>query len=350
MYSMKMTVFKYVYLLDESEDTDDDDVLEPKEDFSSAFNSKSLYTQTGIESVKILHKGMFSYIELVKRNKPEELQVIKWISHKAGSLTTSTSGSVKCETIQSQGQSSDIPKECRLIQRLQHVNIIKFLGMLTDTTNQAIGMVLEYMPNGALGDVPITTAFTENEIRKYYKDIVEGIHYIHGERIVHRDVNPNNILVDGSNRLKIADFGLSEEEPEEDCVWFKGTVGTPPYLAPECVKEPGEPYLGKVSPTTSHLMITAGGHMGSGYDFVLDDTQAGRAILRVLTNMMFLNKFERRQLFYPSKQLNSDYHHSDEMTVRFQDILHLMFENDPVKRITAAGLKPMSKNLGTRDA
>ncbi|KAF5401064.1 hypothetical protein PHET_05347, partial [Paragonimus heterotremus] len=138
---------------------------------------------------------------------------IKWISHKTA--TTSTSGSVKFETIQSQGQPNDTSKECRLTQCLQHVNIIKFLGMLTDTTNQATGLgtsdylltsffiVLEYMPNGALGDVPITTTFSENEIRKYYKDLVEGIHYIHGQRIVHRDVNPNNILIDGENRLKV---------------------------------------------------------------------------------------------------------------------------------------------------
>ncbi|KAF6775573.1 hypothetical protein AHF37_05302 [Paragonimus kellicotti] len=295
-------------------------------------------------------KGMFSYVELVKRNKPEELQVIKWISQKAGSLTKSKSGSVRCETLQSQGQPNDIPKECRLTQRLQHVNIIKFLGMLTDTSNQAIGLVLEYMPNGALGDVPITTTFSENEIRKYYKDLVEGIHYIHGERIVHRDVNPNNILVDGENRLKIADFGLSEEEPEKGCMLFKGTVGTPPYLAPECVKEPGEPYLGKVSSTTSHLMIIAGGHMGSGHDFVLDDTQTGGAILRVLTNMTFLKKFGRRQLFCPSKRLILTHYRSDEMTERFRYILNLILERDPVKRITAAGLKQMNKDLETRDA
>jgi serine/threonine protein kinase len=74
----------------------------------------------------------------------------------------------------------------------------------------------------------------EGQIAQYFYDIVQGLQYLHGKKIAHRDIKPDNILLDKDGKSKIADFGL---------VYFHGSdttdnlvrskAGTPAYLAPE---------------------------------------------------------------------------------------------------------------------
>ncbi|KAF5401063.1 hypothetical protein PHET_05346 [Paragonimus heterotremus] len=102
---------------------------------------------------------------------------------------------------------------------------------------------------------------------------------------------------------------------------FKGTVGTPPYLAPECVKEPGEPYLGKP----------------------VDIWAVGMTLYWMIHRQNYFEGVDKYDIF---EQIRTKpiVLPSDEMTMKFQHILNLIFGKDPVKRITAAGLKQMTKD------
>ena len=75
-------------------------------------------------------------------------------------------------------------------------------------------------------------------IAKYiFRQIIIGIGYIHKQKIVHRDIKLENILIDNEGVVKIADFGISKILSISGKEKLKDRSGTPAYMAPEiCVK------------------------------------------------------------------------------------------------------------------
>jgi serine/threonine protein kinase len=93
-------------------------------------------------------------------------------------------------------------------------------------------VVIEYISGGSLQSlidefrgVPVASA------RRYLRDILKGLEYLHSEDIVHRDIKPQNVLllIDGS--CKLTDFGTSEKVAKLSGV--ASMEGTPQYMAPE---------------------------------------------------------------------------------------------------------------------
>lgn len=81
------------------------------------------------------------------------------------------------------------------------------------------------------------TFVTEPEARYFMRDILNGIHYLHFKRVIHRDLKPGNLLLGDGLRVKIADFGLSSKIQGQD---LRNTVcGTPHYIAPEVMGHKG---------------------------------------------------------------------------------------------------------------
>lgn len=73
-----------------------------------------------------------------------------------------------------------------------------------------IFIVIEYVPNGELFDYILKHGrLQEDEARKFFRQLIEGISYIHSHNICHRDIKPENLLLDKDNNIKISDFGLS---------------------------------------------------------------------------------------------------------------------------------------------
>lgn len=71
-------------------------------------------------------------------------------------------------------------------------------------------MVLEYVPNGELFDYILKkNRLSEEEARKFFRQLITGIKYIHDQNICHRDIKPENLLLDKDMNIKISDFGLS---------------------------------------------------------------------------------------------------------------------------------------------
>lgn len=101
--------------------------------------------------------------------------------------------------------------ELALLQKIRHPNVVQFLGAVTQSCPMMI--VTEYLPKGDLreylkrkGKLSTTTAV------RLALDIARGMSYLHENRpeaIIHRDLEPSNILRDDSGSLKVADFGVS---------------------------------------------------------------------------------------------------------------------------------------------
>ena len=131
-----------------------------------------------------------------------------------------------------------IEKEINLQKKLHHQNIIHQYSVLD--TETAIYIITEYCSGGELFDYIVSKRrLPEVEACRIFQQLINGLEYLHKQKICHRDLKPENLLFDAKKNLKIADFGLSNE-------YLNGKLGTPCgspcYAAPEMVT--GQKYMG----------------------------------------------------------------------------------------------------------
>lgn len=74
----------------------------------------------------------------------------------------------------------------------------------------------------------------ETEAMKMFHQLISGVQYIHKIGVVHRDLKPQNILLDYKKAIKIVDFGLSNTYKKGELL--KTPCGSPCYAAPEMIK------------------------------------------------------------------------------------------------------------------
>ena len=85
-------------------------------------------------------------------------------------------------------------------------------------------------PDDPLGYIAVPLA----NARPYFRDILQGLEYLHFQGVIHRDLKPENILLDAEGVVKLADFGLSVVVEADDAEHtLSASVGTPLFMAPE---------------------------------------------------------------------------------------------------------------------
>ncbi|XXG90336.1 hypothetical protein AAC387_Pa12g2123 [Persea americana] len=102
--------------------------------------------------------------------------------------------------------------ELALLQKVRHPNVVQFLGAVTQSNPMMI--VTEYLPKGDLRAYLRRKGALKPALAvKLALDIARGMNYLHEhtpEAIIHRDLEPSNILRDDTGHLKVADFGVSK--------------------------------------------------------------------------------------------------------------------------------------------
>lgn len=129
-------------------------------------------------------------------------------------------------------------REIAVLKKLDHSNIVRLVEVLDDPEEDNLYMAFELMEKGEVMDVPTDKPLPEVTAWKYFRDIVQGIEYLHYQKIIHRDIKPSNLLLSDDDHVKIADFGVSNEFTGND-VYLSGTAGTPAFMAPETLSEKG---------------------------------------------------------------------------------------------------------------
>ncbi len=118
---------------------------------------------------------------------------------------------------------------------LHHINIVETVDLVQDEQRHWCE-VMEYCPGGDLYAAIKRGGMSQAEVECSFKQILNGIFYLHSMGVAHRDIKPENLLLDGHGHIKITDFGVSDVFRmcwEKSTHYSKGLCGSEPYIAPE---------------------------------------------------------------------------------------------------------------------
>ena len=196
--------------------------------------------------IKLIGKGSFG--EVYKVSKDNKFYALKIYQIKNDG---SNSANENKENIKS------IENEIKILSQLDNPFIVKLYEVFSSKPNsellknneeeddeeQMMCLVLELCENGDLNDKikekkQKNEKFTENEILHYFYEILQGLYYLHKNRVIHRDLKTLNIFLTENNHIKIGDFGVSKKLINNN-IYAYTFVGTPYYLSPEiCQNKP----------------------------------------------------------------------------------------------------------------
>ncbi|CAF0965022.1 unnamed protein product [Rotaria sordida] len=127
--------------------------------------------------------------------------------------------------------------EINIYKQLDHERIVRYHGALQ--TDDCLQIFMEFMVGGSVREQILNYgALTDQLTKKYTRQILEGLVYLHENYFVHRDIKCANILRDISGNIKLGDFGTSrrliaitnQNQPNS------GTIGTAHWTAPEIIR------------------------------------------------------------------------------------------------------------------
>ncbi|PIA33932.1 hypothetical protein AQUCO_03900055v1 [Aquilegia coerulea] len=198
-------------------DDGDDDQFDEASEMSRRFSYEELKSATGNFHKKIGRGGFGSVYEGILGN---DTIAVKCLDLSQG---------------QSQGRKQFLA-EVKTIGSIHHVNLVKLVGFCAENSHKLLAY--EYMCNGSLDKWLFheDLKFDWRTRRKVILDVAKGLTYLHEDcrkRIIHLDIKPQNILLDGDFNAKVSDFGLArfiEKDESQVLTMMRGTRG---YLAPE---------------------------------------------------------------------------------------------------------------------
>lgn len=130
----------------------------------------------------------------------------------------------------------DLRRETTRSRKLSHPNIIR-IHDLYEAPNEDAFISMEYIEGRNLADLRVEEArrvFSWTFLKPLVEQLCAGLEYAHGERIIHCDLKPANLMLDGKGRLKLADFGIARNV--SDCMTrnsLNQTSGTLLYMSPQ---------------------------------------------------------------------------------------------------------------------
>lgn len=129
-----------------------------------------------------------------------------------------------------------ITAEFCISSALKHPNVVSTLDLLQDD-KEIYCQVMEYCSGGDLHTIILAAVELEElEADCFFKQIMQGVAYMHEMGVAHRDLKPENILLTHKGQVKITDFGNAEcfrTAWETEAQLTKGICGSAPYIAPE---------------------------------------------------------------------------------------------------------------------
>jgi tRNA A-37 threonylcarbamoyl transferase component Bud32 len=127
--------------------------------------------------------------------------------------------------------------EVQAMQRLKHPNVVSVHGYGRDGPFD--WYVMDYIEGKDLSTLLKANALSPPQQLDVYRQLCEAIVHAHGRNVVHRDLKPQNVLVDPDMGIFILDFGLAKILDDDEGMTHTGSaLGTPFYMSPEQISNP----------------------------------------------------------------------------------------------------------------
>lgn len=231
------------------------------------------------------------------------------------------------DKLKCKGRDDMIYNEVKILKRLKHPNIVKLIEEF-DYPKQ-LYLILELVQDGDLFDaISNVTKFSEVHVATMIHNLSSALTYLHQRGIVHRDIKPENLLIsvqeDGSQSVKLADFGLAVELDDNP---LYSVCGTAFYVSPEMLNE-------------------------TGYDFKVDVWSTGVICFILLCGYPpFTSENESSQDELFDAILAGDFHFAppywSTISQHAKNLIKCMLTVDPDKRFTAEQVFRHPWTMGT---
>lgn len=127
--------------------------------------------------------------------------------------------------------------EAKVMVELEHPNIRQVYDY--DAIEGRPCILMEYLEGNDLkGMMKQGVRFTDDELVKWWNQMVEALNYTHALGVVHRDIKPSNIFIDKLGNVRLLDFGIAKNNEGGTGTLTGSTLGTRIYMSPEQVKDP----------------------------------------------------------------------------------------------------------------
>ena len=171
------------------------------------------------EVIKVLGKGAFGRVDLVKRKEDGKIYAMKCV--KISQLNTK--------------EQENALNEVRVLASINHPNIIGYKEAFFDEPSKTLNIVMEFADDGDLetkiqNHIKNKTNFPENDIWSYLIQMIEGLKGLHDLKTMHRDLKSANVFLCKNGLLKLGDLNVSKVVKNR--LAYTQT-GTPYYASPE---------------------------------------------------------------------------------------------------------------------